>query len=103
MLFNAILPRMLQFRNEVMKKKGLSNLVFESYRNLGLTPTAEFLDRLKAFGFGSATLGGVSIGIEDLHIPNAKAELIEEAEVRVERFQRPTRPARSPTASAITA
>jgi DNA-directed RNA polymerase subunit beta' len=87
-LFNAILPKSLQFINEPMKKKLLSNLVFESFRTLGLTPTAEFLDRLKAFGFGSATLGGVSIGIEDLHIPDAKAEVIKVAEDRVERFQR---------------
>jgi DNA-directed RNA polymerase subunit beta' len=87
-LFNAILPKRLQFRNEVMKKKTLSNLVFESFRNLGLTTTVEFLDRLKAFGFGSATLGGISIGIEDLHIPDAKAKLIGAAEERVERFQR---------------
>ncbi|MFI5207559.1 MAG: DNA-directed RNA polymerase subunit beta' [Gemmatimonadales bacterium] len=87
-LFNAILPKKLQFRNDVMKKKTLSNLVFESYRNLGLTTTVEFLDRLKAFGFGSATLGGISIGIEDLHIPDAKAKLIGAAEERVERFQR---------------
>jgi len=94
-LFNSILPPELRFRNDervntngVMKKKMLSTLVFTSYRELGLAPTVEFLDRLKAFGFGSATLGGVSIGVEDLHIPAAKAEIITDAEKRVERFQR---------------
>jgi DNA-directed RNA polymerase subunit beta' len=94
-LFNAILPPELRFRNDervntnaVMKKKTLSALVFTSYRELGLAPTVEFLDRLKAFGFGSATLGGVSIGIEDLHIPAAKQEIITDAEKRVERFQK---------------
>jgi DNA-directed RNA polymerase subunit beta' len=87
-LFNAILPRELQFRNEVMKKKTLSDLVFQSYRELGLAPTVEFLDRLKNAGFGFATLGGISIGVEDLEIPDAKATLITEAEERVERFQR---------------
>ncbi|MBI4408503.1 MAG: DNA-directed RNA polymerase subunit beta', partial [Gemmatimonadetes bacterium] len=87
-LFNAILPRPLQFRNEVMKKRTLSDLVFNSYRELGLAPTVEFLDRLKSAGFGFATLGGISIGVEDLQIPVAKAKLIQEAEERVERFQR---------------
>jgi DNA-directed RNA polymerase subunit beta' len=87
-LFNAILPPALQFRNEPMKKKILSNLVAESYRQLGLAPTVEFLDRLKNAGFGFATLGGISIGIEDLYIPHAKAKLLHEAEERVERFQR---------------
>ena len=35
-----------------------------------------------------ATRGGVSIGIEDLHIPAEKEELLVEATERVERFQR---------------
>ena len=33
-------------------------------------------------------MGGVSIGIEDLEIPAEKAELLTEADARVERFQR---------------
>ena len=50
--------------------------------------TVAFLDRLKEFGFRNATRGGVSIGIEDLHIPAEKATLLKEATERVERFQR---------------
>src|SRR5687767_3988582 len=71
-----------------MKKKVLGELVFESYRQAGLGGTVEFLDRLKDFGFRYATRGGISIGIEDLHIPAEKETLLEEAETRVERFQR---------------
>ena len=48
----------------------------------------QFLDRLKEFGFRNATRGGVSIGIEDLHIPAEKETLLGEATERVERFQR---------------
>jgi len=87
-LFNAILPRELQFKNETMRKKNLSDLVFQSYRELGLSPTVEFLDRLKASGFGFATLGGISIGIEDLQIPEAKQRLLTAAEERIGRFQK---------------
>src|SRR5437867_10910285 len=87
-LFNAIVPSELGFKNADMKKKALSELVFESYRKAGLATTVMFLDRLKEFGFFNATRGGVSIGIEDLEIPRAKAQLLEEAEERVERFQR---------------
>ena len=71
-----------------MKKKALGELVFESYRRAGLAQTVEFLDRLKDFGFRNATRGGISIGIEDLHIPAEKETLLREAEARVERFQR---------------
>ncbi len=71
-----------------MKKKNLSELVLQSYRRAGLADTVTFLDRLKDFGFRFATMGGVSIGIEDLEIPTEKAELLTEADARVKRFQR---------------
>jgi DNA-directed RNA polymerase subunit beta' len=87
-LFNSIVPAELPFRNEDMRKRVLSELVFESYRHAGLANTVEFLDRLKEFGFSQATRGGVSIGIEDLYIPAEKETLLGEAEQRVERFQR---------------
>jgi DNA-directed RNA polymerase subunit beta' len=91
-LFNSILPRKvvaeLGFQDKLMKKKELSQTVLESYRRAGLAETVGFLDRLKEFGFGFATRGGVSIGIEDLEIPAEKAELLKEADERVKRFQR---------------
>jgi DNA-directed RNA polymerase subunit beta' len=87
-LFNAIVPPEIGFQNKDMKKKVLGELVFQSYRNAGLATTVEFLDRLKEFGFRNATRGGVSIGIEDLHIPGEKETLLAEATERVERFQR---------------
>src|ERR671912_939748 len=91
-LFNSILPRRvvaeLGFRDDLMKKKNLSELVLQSYRRAGLADTVTFLDRLKDFGFRFATMGGVSIGIEDLEIPSEKADLLTEADARVKRFQR---------------
>jgi DNA-directed RNA polymerase subunit beta' len=87
-LFNAIVPPELGFQNREMKKKALSELVFESYRHAGLSSTVRFLDRLKEFGFAHATRGGISIGIEDLEIPAEKQTLLDEATERVERFQR---------------
>src|SRR5437773_3031547 len=91
-IFNSILPdglrRDLGLQNRVMRKRDLSDLVFESYRRAGLASTVEFLDYLKEFGFRYATMGGVSIGIEDLVIPAEKAPLLADAEARVERFQR---------------
>src|SRR5882672_9141522 len=87
-LFNAIIPKELGYKNHDMKKKALSELVFESYRFAGLSSTVQFLDRLKEFGFANATRGGVSIGIEDLHIPREKETILAEASTRVERFTR---------------
>jgi DNA-directed RNA polymerase subunit beta' len=91
-IFNSILPGTLRqdlgFQNKAMRKRELSELVFESYRRAGLTSTVQFLDALKEFGFRYATMGGVSIGVEDLEIPSEKLSLLNDAEARVERFQR---------------
>ncbi|MEO8200502.1 MAG: DNA-directed RNA polymerase subunit beta', partial [Gemmatimonadota bacterium] len=91
-VFNNILPGKLVaelgFRDELMKKKALSDLVLQSYQRAGLSDTVLLLDRLKEFGFRFATFGGISIGIEDLEIPAEKVTLIEEAEKRVARFQK---------------
>jgi DNA-directed RNA polymerase subunit beta' len=90
-IFNSILPEGIRqegFRNSVMRKRDLSELVFESYRRAGLASTVQFLDNLKEFGFRYATMGGVSIGVEDLEIPGEKSSLLHDAEGRVERFQR---------------
>ena len=91
-LFNSIMPRQVVanhgFRNDLMRKKALSELVLQSYREAGLADTVVFLDRLKEFGFRYATQGGISIGVEDLEIPADKVRLLEEADKRVQRFQR---------------
>jgi DNA-directed RNA polymerase subunit beta' len=91
-MFNSILPGKLVaelgFRDELMKKKALSDLVLQSYQRAGLSDTVMLLDRLKEFGFRFATFGGISIGIEDLEIPAEKVTLLEEADKRVARFQK---------------
>ncbi|MDH4044127.1 MAG: DNA-directed RNA polymerase subunit beta', partial [Gemmatimonadota bacterium] len=91
-LFNSILPRAvlaeLGFHNFVMRKGALSGTVFESYRRAGLAETVQFLDRLKDFGFAHATRGGVSIAVQDLEIPPEKVQILDDAQARVDRFQR---------------
>src|SRR5216110_1034485 len=90
-IFHSILPEGIRregFLNQVMRKRDLSELVFNSYRRAGLASTVQFLDNLKEFGFRYATMGGVSIGVADLEIPAEKAPLLHDAEQRVERFQR---------------
>src|SRR3989440_1153152 len=90
-IFHSILPEGIRregFLNQVMRKRDLSELVFNSYRRAGLASTVQFLDLLEEFGFRYATMGGVSIGVEDLEIPAEKSSLLHDAEGRVERFQR---------------
>ncbi len=66
-----------------MRKKELSELVAGCYRKLGREATIDLLDRVKDIGFEYATIGGVSISIDDMRIPSRKQELVERAEKEV--------------------
>jgi DNA-directed RNA polymerase subunit beta' len=86
-LFNAVVPEEIPFVNGIFKKKGLENLVYYVYLNLGLQPTIEMLDKLKELGFNYSTYAGFSLGIDDFIIPKDKAKLIEKAQKEVQRIE----------------
>ena len=87
-IFNSVVPQELGFWNRTMGKKELGDIIFTAYRSVGLGRTTVFLDALKDFGFRYSTLGGVSVGIEDMEIPAAKDEILREADEDVARFTR---------------
>ncbi|HLC43492.1 MAG TPA: DNA-directed RNA polymerase subunit beta', partial [Methylomirabilota bacterium] len=80
---NEIAPEPLRFVNRELKKKEIVVLVGDCYRRLGNEASVQFLDELKDLGFRYATLSGLSIGIEDMHIPSSKERLIEDARSQV--------------------
>ena len=82
-LFNNALPEGMPFVNGLFKKKGLQQLVQYCYLHHGLERTVEMLDRLKDLGFLYATKSGISIGIDDLVIPQEKVDLVKRANVEV--------------------
>jgi DNA-directed RNA polymerase subunit beta' len=89
-LLHEILPAGLPFEmiNRSLNKKTISLLVNECYRRLGLKDTVIFADQLMYAGFMYATRAGISIGIDDLIIPDAKASIIAQAEVEVREIQK---------------
>ncbi|GMV07952.1 MAG: DNA-directed RNA polymerase subunit beta' [Gemmatimonadota bacterium] len=87
-LFNSIIPDQLGFLNRTFGKKELGDLAFECFTKVGLKATTEFLDALKDFGFRYATMGGISVGIEDMEVPGEKSEILKDADEQVTRFQR---------------
>jgi DNA-directed RNA polymerase subunit beta' len=78
-IFNNALPAEMPFVNGLLKKKGLQQAVRYCYLNLGLEKTVEMLDSLKHLGFTYATRSGISIGIDDLIIPEKKPEIVDGA------------------------
>ncbi len=88
LLFNSIIPDEIGYRNYTFGKRELGDLIFECFTGVGLGRTTEFLDGLKDFGFRYATMGGLSVGIEDMEIPPEKLEILRDAEEQVNRFQK---------------
>jgi DNA-directed RNA polymerase subunit beta' len=74
--------------NEVMDKKMLRQLVDYVYRNLGPKATVILSDRLKDIGYKYSTKGGLSIAIDDMIIPAAKWDILNQAESQVSEIGR---------------
>ena len=71
------------FRNQVVDKKGLKQLVSWAYKNHGTAATAAMADNLKDLGFRYATQAAVSISVDDLKVPDAKQDLLGQAEEQI--------------------
>src|SRR5436853_629604 len=81
--FNEVVPEALRFVNQELKKKEVTALVSRCMNMLGNEATVQFLDELKDLGFRYATLSGLSIGIDDMHIPSSKERHITQAREQV--------------------
>ena len=86
-IFNSILPEGVEFVNDLINKKKLTQVVSKTYFLVGNYQTVIFLDQLKDLGFGMATVSGVSIAISDVLIPDAKDEILEIAQKEVDEIK----------------
>lgn len=84
-LISEILPKGLPFAlvNTELKKKAISKVINAAYRQVGLKETVVFADQLMYMGFRHSTRAGVSIGINDMTIPEEKTAILDAAEAEV--------------------
>ncbi len=89
-LLYDIVPDEVPFEmvNKVMRKKDLAQLIDKAYRAAGAKKTCIMADRLKDLGYYNATLAGLSISINDMKIPESKAEILERAQKEIAEVQR---------------
>ncbi|MGV3557155.1 DNA-directed RNA polymerase subunit beta' [Larkinella arboricola] len=83
-LFNQSVPTEVGYINELLTKKKLQQIIAHIFKIAGGSKTAQFLDDIKELGFQMAFKGGLSIGLSDVKVPDAKEKLIEEAKQEVE-------------------
>ncbi|MDO6500132.1 DNA-directed RNA polymerase subunit beta' [Photobacterium sanguinicancri] len=85
-----IVPKGLSYdlvNTEALGKKQISKLLNTCYRELGMKDTVVFADQIMYTGFAYAALSGVSVGIDDMVVPDAKYTKIAEAEAEVAEIQ----------------
>lgn len=68
-------------------KKALGLIVDKCFRKHANTKTSVVLDYIKQTGFKYSTRGAITIAVSDMEIPDEKAELISEAEEKVDKFE----------------
>ena len=89
-LLSEILPSGLPFANanKLMTKKEMTKLIDAVYRQTGHRDTVEFLDKIKDIGFTYATRAGLSICIDNMHIPSKKEDFIGKAQREVNEIEK---------------
>ncbi|MBQ1311494.1 MAG: DNA-directed RNA polymerase subunit beta' [Blautia sp.] len=100
-LFNEILPQDLGFVDRtdpenalklevdfLVKKKQLKQILEKVINTHGATRTAEVLDAIKATGYKYSTRAAMTVSISDMTVPAKKAEMIQEAQNRVDEINK---------------
>ncbi|QIT56415.1 DNA-directed RNA polymerase subunit beta' [Aquisalimonas sp. 2447] len=84
-LIYRIMPDGLPFElvNREMNKKAISATMNACYRDVGLKESVIFADQLMYMGFHFSTRAAVSIGVNDMVIPEEKGEILGRAEEEV--------------------
>ena len=101
LIFNEIIPQDLGFvdRNEPedlvkleidfhVGKKGLKKILDKCINVHGATKTAEVLDDIKAMGYKYSTRSAISVSISDMKVPEAKKDILEDAQQVVDKINK---------------
>ncbi|HAL31256.1 MAG TPA: DNA-directed RNA polymerase subunit beta', partial [Coriobacteriia bacterium] len=85
--FNRSLPSDYPYINHDVDKKGISRIVEDCSVVYSTTQMGAILDEVKRLGFHYATRAGVTVGVYDAAVPEAKPEIIARSEDDVEKIE----------------
>jgi DNA-directed RNA polymerase subunit beta' len=72
----------------LVDKKQLGKIVDRVYKKHGPTQASITLDKIKALGFKFSTRGAITVSVSDMIIPEAKKELLAQADANVDEIQK---------------
>jgi len=83
-IFNQYVPEEVGFVDDLLTKKKLQKIISDVYKIAGQARTAQFLDDIKELGFQMAYKGGLSMGLNDVAVPEEKESLVAQAKEEVD-------------------
>ncbi|MEQ9007438.1 MAG: DNA-directed RNA polymerase subunit beta', partial [Ekhidna sp.] len=83
-LFNESVPEEVGFVDELLTKKKLQKIISNFLKIVGMARTAHFLDDIKDLGFKMAYKGGLSMGLDNINVPEEKEKLVAQAKEEVD-------------------
>lgn len=95
-VFNEALPRDMRYfyqkdgqwyLEKLIGKKELGQLVAKAHKLYGNTMTAKILDDVKSMGYHNACIAGITVAVSDIKIPERKKEILDAAEVEVNKTE----------------
>ena len=98
-IFNQGIPQDLGFINREedpfqyeisfpVMKKSMGTIIERVIRTHGLTESAKVIDYIKALGFKYSTLAGITFSMDDVKVPEAKKELLKQADEKIEHIRK---------------
>ena len=70
------IEKRLTYYNDVINKRKLQDLMYQTFHNYGVVKSSLIADRVKNLTFHYATRSGISLNAEDLRVPYRKRQLI---------------------------
>ncbi|MDR2585569.1 MAG: DNA-directed RNA polymerase subunit beta' [Prevotellaceae bacterium] len=83
-LFKQVVPQEVGYIDEILTKKSLRDIISIVLKTTGVARTSLFLDEIKNIGYNMAFKGGLSFNLDDVIIPEEKAQLVKEGYEAVE-------------------
>lgn len=86
-IFNKSLPEDYRFVNKEIDKKDLIAIISDCIGKYPHSVVVETLDSIKESGFKYSTRSGLTIGIDDIDVPEEKAKIISNVEKKIEKIE----------------
>lgn len=71
-----------------LNKKSLGKIIDEVFKHQAMSDTSLMLDKLKDQGFYYSTIAGTTVSVYDIQVPNAKYEIFEHADEKLEQIKK---------------